>query len=311
MRKLSVVIPVYYNSESLPVLYERLNNLSGKNKQHMDFEFIFVDDGSGDNSFDLLKDMAKADRRIKLIKLSRNFGSFVACIAGLTYSRGDCAAIISADLQDPPELLEDMYKKWLAGSEVVLAVRKSRQESWLKVCLANIYYFLTRLLALRNMPRGGFDFVLIDRKVIDILVDMKEKNTTLMGQILWVGFKQDLIYYTKQKRLHGKSRWTFSKKIKYFIDTFVAFSYFPIRLMSFLGLVTALVAFLMAVYAIIKKIYFGVDVPGFTTLLVVILFSSGVQMIMLGLLGEYLWRNFDETRKRPLFIVDKTIGVDD
>jgi dolichol-phosphate mannosyltransferase len=278
------------------------------NNREIDFEFIFVDDGSGDNSFILLEKLSLHDKRVKIIKLSRNFGSFVACLAGLTYCVGDCAVIMAADLQDPPELLSDLYEKWLLGNDVVLAIRKKREESRFNIFLANGYYKLLRLFALRNMPRGGFDFFLIDRKVINILTNIREKNTTLMGLILWVGFKQDSVFYTKQKRQFGKSKWTFWKKFKYFIDSFVAFSYFPIRLISLLGITIAFIGFLFALYAVIRKIFLGVNVPGFTLVLVITLLTSGIQMIMMGVLGEYLWRSFDETRRRPIFIVEKMIG---
>lgn len=310
MKLISIVIPVYYNEDSLPILYERLNKVSGDIKDAL-FEFIFVDDGSGDNSFSVIEGLSKSDNRVKIVKLSRNFGSFVACLAGLNYARGDCAVIMAADLQDPPELIGQLYKKWENGSKVVCAVRESREDGRIKVSLANIYYRLLRRIALKDMPQGGFDYALIDRKVVDVLVHMKEKNTSLMGQILWTGFNRDIIYYCKKERKHGKSMWTLSKKIKYFIDSFLAFSYFPIRAISLLGIVFAFFAFMFGIYIIFQKIFFSVSVQGFTTLIVVILFTAGIQMIMLGVVGEYLWRNFDETRKRPIFIVDEIVGFNE
>ena len=304
----SVIVPVYFNEESLPLLYESLIKVAEDLKKTF-FEFIFIDDGSGDRSFEILEEFSKKDSRVKVVKLSRNFGSFVACLAGLSYAKGDCAAIIAADLQDPPELLTKFYKNWEAGSKIVCAVRESREESKVKIFFSNIYYFLLRLIAIKEMPRGGFDSVLIDRKVMDVLVNIKEKNTTLMGQILWTGFNRDIIYYCKKERRHGKSKWTLSKKVKYFIDSFIAFSYFPIRAISLSGILIAFLAFLFGIYTILQKIFFGVAVQGFTTLIVVILFTSGVQMVMIGVVGEYLWRNLDETRKRPVFIVDKLVGI--
>lgn len=309
MKLISIVIPVYYNEDSLPILYERLNKVSGDIKD-ASLEFIFVDDGSGDNSFSVMEGLSKSDSRVRIVKLSRNFGAFVACLAGLNYARGDCAVIMAADLQDPPELIGQLYEKWEKGSKVVCAVRESREDGRIKIFFANIYYHLLRSIALKDMPKGGFDYALIDRKVIDVLVHMKEKNTTLMGQILWMGFNRDTVYYCKEERKHGKSRWSLSKKIKYFIDSFLAFSYFPIRAISLSGILIACLAFLFGIYAILQKIFFAVNVPGFTTLIVLILFTSGVQMIMLGLVGEYLWRNLEETRKRPVFIVDRLIGID-
>lgn len=308
MSLLSVVIPVYFNEESLPILYERLIKVAGDLKR-ASFEFIFVDDGSGDGSFNILERFSETDSRVKIVKLSRNFGSFVACLAGLSYAKGDCAAIIAADLQDPPELLIRFYEKWEGGSKIVCAVRESREDNKIKILFSKIYYYFLKLIAIKEMPSGGFDSALIDRKVMDILVNTKEKNTTLMGQILWTGFNRDIIYYCKKERRHGKSKWTLSKKIKYFIDSFIAFSYFPIRAISLSGILIAFLAFLFGTYTILQKIFFGVAVQGFTTLIVVILFTSGVQMLMIGVVGEYLWRNLDETRKRPVFIVDKLVGI--
>ncbi len=305
----SVIVPVYFNEGSLPQLYKELDSVS-KHLKDADFEFVFVDDGSGDHSFEILKGLSAKDRRVKVVKLSRNFGSFVACLAGLEYSKGDCAAIIAADLQDPPELLVDLFEKWRAGSKVVFAIRKRREENFLNILFASLYYKLFRVFALKNMPAMGFDFVLIDRKVIDILVQTQEKNTTLMGQILWMGFKQDYIYYTKVKRPYGKSKWTITKKLKYFIDSIMAFSYFPIRLISAFGIIFALFGFVFGLFVIGRRILFGVEVPGFTTLVVLILFASGMQMIMLGVIGEYLWRNIEEVRKRPNYIVDLLVGFD-
>lgn len=309
MAKLSVVVPVYCNEETIDALYKELTDVA-RQMSVVDFEYIFVDDGSEDNSFLRLQALSRQDSRVKVIKLSRNFGSFIACMAGLYYVSGNCAAIMAADLQDDPALLIALLRKWEEGNEVVMAVRKERKENFLKICFAKLYYVLMRAFSLRDMPIGGFDFVLIDRKVINALKEMKEKNTSLMGQILWTGFKRGHIYYTKRARTAGRSRWTTGKKIKYFIDSFVAFSYFPIRFMSVLGLLVSFVGFVFAVYASYKRIFVGVEVPGFTLLLTIILLTSGVQMTMTGVLGEYLWRNFDATRKRPLFIIDTAIGFD-
>lgn len=307
MTLLSVVIPVYFNEESLPPLYKRLKAVSKQIKKTR-FEYVFVDDGSGDNSFKVLEKFAKDDHQVKIVKLTRNFGSFVACLAGLTYSKGDCAVMMAADLQDPPELLIDLYNKWKKGSEVVFAVREKREESKINLFFSSLFYKIFRLIALENMPKQGFDFVLIGRKAIDFLVKSQEKNSSLMGQILWSGFKTDQIVYTKQARVHGSSRWNLGKKIKYFIDSIMAFSYFPIRVASFLGIIIALVGFIFAIYAVWRKIFLGINVPGFTLLLVSLLLASGTQMILLGIIGEYLWRALDETRKRPPFVVDQLVG---
>ncbi|MBI4845302.1 MAG: glycosyltransferase family 2 protein [Candidatus Omnitrophica bacterium] len=309
MTTLSIIVPVFFNEESLPLLYEKLEQVS-RQMNNVCFEYVFVDDGSKDNSYKVLLDISKSDKRVKIVKLSRNFGSFVACFAGLTYAKGDCALIMAADLQDPPELIPELFSKWQQGSEVVFAVKQKREESSMNIFFSSIFHRIFRLIALGNAPKHGFDFVLIGRKVIDVLVKSGEKNSSIMGQIIWAGFKTDQISYTKKARLHGKSRWKFWTKIKYFIDSIMAFSYFPIRMASFLGIGIALIGFIFAVYAVYRRIFFGVNVPGFTLLLVVILLTSGAQMILLGIIGEYIWRALDEARKRPIFIVDELINND-
>lgn len=303
---LSVIVPVYFNAESLPILHDRLNQVS-QTLNNAKFEFVFVDDRSGDNSFEVLKKIASKDSRVKVIRLSKNFGSFVACLAGLSHCKGDTATIIAADLQDPPELIIKFFEKWQQGNKVICAVRAAREENPLKVFIANIYYRLLRKYALNEMPKGGFDSVMVDRKIIDFLVATKEKNTSLMGLILWAGFDRCYIDYTKQERLHGKSRWTLSKKIKYFIDSFLGFSYIPIRAISVFGIITAIIAIISAIYIVFQTLFVGVDVKGFPTTIVVILLSSAIQMLMIGVLGEYIWRNLEETRKRPVFLVDQII----
>lgn len=303
MKKISVVIPVYFNELNLPHLFPRLINVAEQNSNYQ-FEFVFTDDGSEDDSYKLLHEFAAKDNRVIVIKLSRNFGSFMAILAGLEHSTGDCAAIISADLQDPPELITEMIQKWEAGNKVVMGVRERREDSFLTNFFAKIYYYLMRRFALKNMPLGGFDFVLIDKKIVDILTMIKEKNASLMGLILWSGFQKSIIYYTRKKREQGKSMWTLSKKIKYFVDSFVAFSYAPIRFFQFIGISLSFLGFIYAIFIAIRKILYGFPVPGISALVIINLVIGGIQLIMLGIIGEYLWRNADETKKRPVFIVE-------
>ncbi len=307
MVKLSIIIPVYYNEQNIPFLFDKLSEeiLLNQNYEH---ELIFVDDGSGDNSYEELVKLRNKHSRVKIIKLSRNFGSHTAILAGLTYASGDCATVISADLQDPPEIINRMFDKWKEGNKVVLAVREDREESFTQKLFSNTYYKMMKRYALSNMPEGGFDCFLIDRKIVDILKSIEEKNTTLMGQILWAGFKTEKIYYIRKERELGKSRWTLAKKIKLFIDSFLAFSYAPIRFMSFIGIIVSLLSFLTGGYLIINKLVNGVDVQGWTSLMVIFLFVAGIQMVMMGIIGEYLWRNMDEARKRPVFIIDEKVG---
>jgi len=300
---------VYYNEKNIPALYEKLRTTIIENK-NFEYELVFVDDGSGDNSYNELKKLKEKDNNVKIIKLSRNFGSHTAILAGLNHVTGDCTTVISADLQDSPEIILQMLEEWKEGNRVVLAVRQDREEPFLQKLFSNTYYKLMRKYALKNMPNGGFDCFLADRKVIDVIKSIDEKNTTLMGQVLWCGFKTEKIYYIRQKREEGKSRWTLSKKIKLFIDSFLAFSYVPIRFMSVLGVLFSLVAFLFGMFLIINRLVRGIEVQGWTSLMVLFLLVSGIQMVMLGVIGEYLWRTFDESRKRPVFIIEEKIGFE-
>jgi dolichol-phosphate mannosyltransferase len=288
---------------------ERLLALS-ENKD-FEYEYIFVDDGSGDNSYSVLQEFAAKDNRIKVIKLSRNFGSFVASLAGIRNATGDCLTVISADLQDPPELIHEMAQEWEAGCKVVLAVRKKREDSFLSKLLSSIFYRFMKRFVMSDMPIGGCDFFLIDKKVAQIVSHLQEKNTSLTGLVLWLGFERKIIHYNRVKRELGKSMWTFRKKFKYFIDSITAFSYLPLRLASVLGVAISVFGFIYIGYIFYLYFFVMIAPPGWSTLMVVVLFVSGVQLIMLGVIGEYLWRNFDETRKRPVYVVDETLGIDD
>lgn len=307
MKKLSIIIPIYYNELNIPSLYDALKKEILDSKK-MDVELIFVDDGSKDNSFAALKKLYKKDKRIKIIKLAKNHGSHIAILTGMHFATGDCLTMITSDLQDPPEIITKMYEKWLQGNKVVLAVRNDREDSFIQTFISNTYYKLFKKFALPTMPEGGFDCFLIDREIVDILVQMKEKNSSLMGQILWCGYETATIPYTRRKRMIGKSRWTLSKKLKYFIDSFIAFSYFPIKLVSGLGLIISIMGFIYALFILFNKLSRGIDVEGWTSMMVVFLLVSGVQLLMVGILGEYLWRNFDETRKRPIFLIKEKVG---
>ena len=301
--KLSVIIPVYYNAESLDELYGRLIKTTEAHPS-LNLEILFVDDGSGDDSYEVIKRIAAADDRVVALKLSRNYGSFNACLAGLSRASGDCAVISSADLQDPPELIGEMYERWLRGVKVVMAVREGREESFFKVLFAKTYYRIFRTLVDSTMPRGGFDFVLIDRLVIDVLCAMQEKNTTLMGLILWTGFKREEIPYTRLPRKHGKSRWSLSKKINYFIDSLLAFTKLPIRLLTILGLFVSSISFLGIIYILIVTLTGHVSVAGWASVMVVMFFMFSIMMTGMGILGEYVWRGLEEARKRPSFIIE-------
>lgn len=305
MPELSIIIPVYYNELNL---YDLYNDLKEKVLLKLkSYEIVFVDDGSKDKSIDILFALSKLDRNIKIIKLSRNFGSHAAILAGLANSNGKCAVIKAADLQEPSEVILDMFDSWCKGNNVVLAVRKDREDSKVQKFISNLYYKLMKKAALPDMPEGGFDCFLIDRKVIHVLAEMDEKNTSLMMQVLWCGFKKDIVYYVRLKREKGKSKWTFSKKMKLTLDSLLSFSYLPIRMISMLGLIFSICSITFLFYLIIAKLTGNIDVSGWTTLMVVLLFTNGLIMTMLGVIGEYLWRTFDATRKRPVYIIEDKI----
>ena len=303
MDKLSIIIPVYYNELNLKPLYEDLKKrvLCKLNE----YEIVMIDDGSGDNSWEEMKKLSKIDDNIKLIKLSRNFGSHSAILAGYLNCSGDCAVIKTADLQEPSELVLDMFESWKKGHKVVLAVRSDREEGFGQKMFSNIYYWLIRKFVIKTMPKGGFDCFLVDRKVIEVLRLLDEKNSAITLQILWSGFKTDKIYYVRKAREIGKSRWTLSKKIKLVIDSMMGFSYFPIKFISGVGAVIFIGTFIYAMYLLISSLIFGISVPGFATLAILILIAFGTIMLTLGILGEYIWRGFDAARNRPPYIIDE------
>lgn len=307
MTLVSTVIPVYHNAASLSELVRQLQDVARRNSDCA-FEFIFVDDGSKDDSYAVLCALKAQDARIGVLKLSRNFGSNPAILAGLTHARGDAIGVISADLQDPPQVIDDMLTQWRAGSKVVLAIREQRDDPGLSSMLSAGFYTLFRRFAIKSMPPQGFDCFLIDRYVNDILISIQENNAFLAGLVLWLGFDPAIIYYKRQQReaRYGRSMWTLTKKIKYFVDSFVAFSYFPVRITSILGFAFSGLGLLYALVIIISRIFAGIEVEGWSSMMVVLLIVSGVQMIMIGVVGEYLWRSLDETRKRPRYIVETT-----
>lgn len=305
----SVVVPVYFNAPSLSSLHERLTKVAAQLSGY-NFEFIFVDDGSADNSFDVLKALTTQDARVKALRLVRNFGSNAAILAGLAHSQGDCAVVLAADLQDPPELIVEMISHWRQGVPVVLAARGDRHDPFSSRVMADIFNKLYRRFVFPNFPPRGFDFFLADRQVVRTLVRSAGPNVYLMGLLLWAGYKSVTITYTRAEREHGKSQWTFWKKFKYFLDAFIGFSYLPLRMASVTGTLIATLGFLYAVFLLFARIVWGFPVEGWTSMMVVLLIVSGTQLVMLGIVGEYLWRTLDEARARPLFLIDEAIGVE-
>ncbi len=302
--KISIVIPVYYNEKNLEPLYE---DIKKKIIDVIDYEYeiVMVNDGSKDESWQVMQKLAENDPNIRIISLSRNFGSHAAILCGISHCTGDCAIVKAADLQEPTELVLEMVESWKKGNNVVLAVREGREESKSQTFFANFYYDLVRKTALPNMPKGGFDVYLIDRKVITVLENLDEKNSALTGQLLWSGFKTDIVYYTRLAREIGESKWTLKKKIRLVMDTLFSFSSLPITAVLAVGVGSMVIAIIWAIVVLIYKLSGVITVSGWTSLFIFNLFSFGVTMMTLGILGEYLWRTFDACRNRPPYIIEE------
>ena len=309
MKKMSIVTPCYFNEKNLRDTYQEVRRSVFEVCTEYEWEWILVDDGSKDATLAVACELQEQDSRIKIVKLTRNFGEFRAVVAGLSVAEGEAVAVICADLQDPPSLIPQMLKSWEAGNMVNLAVRNERDGKGMKNWFADSYYRLVRKWVIPTYPKKGFDFFLIDKSVAGKLVDMQEKNSSIYLQLIWLGYEPTIIEYPRADREKGKSMWTYSKRINLFIDTFVVFSHHPIRILTGVGIVTGILAILFAIYVIIDKICNHTP-AGYATIMVVVLLASSFQMVMMGVLGEYIWRNLDETRKRPLYVIEKVITND-
>lgn len=310
MSKISIIIPCYFNEGNIPALTSKLISSEERFPENTELEYVFVDDGSKDKTYErLLEFYQKFPERVKVIKLAGNVGSHNAVLAGMYYATGDCCCIIAADLQDPPELIPRLYSHWQKGIKLVIANRNEREEKFLKKLFASFYHTMIKKFALKNIPQGGFDVVLFDRQLQQEVIKISEKNSSQTYLLTWLQFDYVTVPYTRLNREIGKSRWTLSKKIKLFIDAFVSFSFFPIRVITVLGISLGIIAFLYGVAIIIARISGFIDIKGWAALMAVILLLSSFQMIALGIIGEYVWRTLDASRKRPNFVVDETVGV--
>lgn len=304
---LSVVTPAYNESENLPLLYERLCRVLAARR--VEWEWIVVDDHSRDTTFAVMSGLAAKDPRVRCLRLTRNFGAHTATMCGLDHVQGDCAVLMAGDLQDPPESLPALIDQWSAGTQVVWAARGRREgEKASTIAFARLYYLLMRhVVGIKEMPATGADFFLVDRRVVEALRRFNEQNLSTAALITWMGFRQSTITYAKQARLHGRSGWTLKKKLKLVVDSVTSFSYFPIRAMSYLGFLTALGGFAYA-GVVVRNAIGGHPIQGWSSLMVVVLVFSGMQMVMMGVLGEYLWRALDESRRRPRYLIEATAG---
>jgi dolichol-phosphate mannosyltransferase len=308
---LSVVSPAYREAQNLPILYERLkaalDGVAG-----LRWEWIVVDDHSPDDTFATLTRLSQADPRVRALRFSRNFGSHKAILCGLHEAAGDAAVVLCSDLQDPPEVLPRLVEVWRRdGAQVVWAQRAERQgDTASTVAFANLYYWMMRrVVGLDNMPPTGSDVFLLDRAVIDTLGRFNEQHVSLVALLSWVGFRQATISYDRQERLHGTSSWSLAKKVRLVIDSVTGFSYLPIRAISLLGLATALVGFVYAL-VVVGWAFAGNPPAGWSSLMVVLLIIGGVQMLTLGVLGEYVWRALDQSRQRPAYVIEAKTGAE-
>lgn len=306
MPKISIIIPCYFNEKNIPVTAQELIDNEQLFEPDVQFEYIMVDDGSKDNTYSALQEFKKQfPQKVKLVKLSGNFGSYNAIVAGMQYASGDCNVVIAADLQDPPALIEKMYNYWKSGIKLVLANRENREDSFWDKQFATAYHKLIKKYGIQNMPDGGFDFCLFDRKLKNEVLGMNEKNTNTLFLLVWLKYDFVSIPYTRRKRQIGKSRWTTKKKVKLLIDSFISFSFTPVRLITILGFVLGICAVLYAVFILFNRLTGGIEIAGWSALMVVLLLVSAFIMIALGILGEYLWRILDQVRSRPLYVVEK------
>lgn len=300
----SIVAPVYNEAEAVPELYRRVREtMDGLGEP---WELILVDDGSTDGSADQMRQLAQSDQKVRPVIFSRNFGHQIAVTAGLDYSRGRAVVIIDADLQDPPEVIPDLAAKWRAGYQVVYAVRAERKgETWFKRFTASLFYRIIYRITDVEIPVDTGDFRLIDRKVVDALSQMRERHRFLRGMAAWVGYRQVGVPYSREARFAGKTKYSFGKMLRFALTAVTGFSYFPLQIATYLGFVSAGISAVAIPVVIILRLLGNAAFFGQATTLIAVLFLGGVQLISLGILGEYIGRLYDESKGRPLYIVSE------
>lgn len=311
MPKVSVVIPMYYEEEVAEECYKRVKNvlISLKDYEH---EILFVNDGSKDKTLEILESIAEKDKQVKVISFSRNFGHQCAVTAGLQYVTGDAIVVIDADLQDPPELIPDMLTLWKQGNEVIYAKRKTREgESKFKLLTAKMFYRILNGLSDVEIPADTGDFRLVDREVVDVINSMPEHNKFLRGLFSWVGFKQQPFEYERKERFAGKTKYPLKKMLKLASDGIISFSTKPLKIVGGLGIITIFISILLLLYSVISYIFnLNQLTPGWTSIMVAITLFSGVQLLSIWIISEYLARIYDESKKRPQYIISKTINIE-
>lgn len=311
MKKISAIIPMYYEEEVINECYKRMTEVLSKISNY-DYEIICINDGSRDKTLEKLDELAKKDSKLKVISFSRNFGHQCAVTAGLKYATGDCAVIIDADLQDPPELIPEMLQLWEKGNDVIYGKRKKRKgESFFKVFTAKIYYKILNLLSNVEIPKDTGDFRIVDRKVIDVMNDLPEHNKFLRGLWVWIGFKQIAFEYEREERYAGKTKYPLKKMLKLASDGIIGFSSKPLKMLGYIGLFSIIISFVLIIYSILSYILKWNNLtPGWASIMVAITFFAGVQLLSVWIMAEYIGRIYDESKARPQYIINKTINID-
>jgi dolichol-phosphate mannosyltransferase len=304
---ISIVVPALNEEDNVEPFVTAIVAVTDTLTEY-DWEIVWVDDGSTDSTAAKVAAIRERDPRVCLLQLSRNFGSYAAIRAGFDYVRGDAVIVISADLQDPPELIRSFVEHWREGYHIFWAVRAARHESWAKKTLASAFYTIIRKLALAGMPTGGMDYGLFDRRVVEVFCQIPDRNGITFMTIYWTGFRQAQILYDRRPRQRGTSKWPFGKRMRSALDVITSFSDLPIRACSYLGLATSTLSLLAAVVVLFNRLVLDIGEWGWPSLMITILFLGGVQLVMLGLIGEYIWRIGSEVRGRPQYIVMDTLG---
>ena len=305
MKKVTILIPAYNEEESLPYLYKRLEDLISKIDNY-EFEILFINDGSKDRTLELIKEYRKKDNRISYVNFSRNFGKEVAMLAGFDYAKGDCVIIMDADLQDPPELIPTLLKYWEEGYDDVYAQRRSRKgETFLKKFTSKMYYRVLQKLTKVEIQKDTGDFRLLDRRCVNELRKMRETQRCSKSMFSWIGYKKKAVLYDRDPRIAGKTKWNYAKLMNLAIDGITSFTTSPLRISTFLAIPTFLMLIIYFIYVIIKCVRLSIPIQAFQATILLILFFSAIQIMLFGIVGEYLGRIFNETKNRPIYFVDE------
>ena len=308
MKKISIIIPAYNEEESLPILYDRMKKLMEMMKEY-EFEILFVNDGSKDRTIELIKEMRQKDNRVSYVDFSRNFGKEIAMIAGLDYATGDCVIFIDADLQDPPELIPELVKYWEEGYDDVYAKRRSRKgEKWFKKFTSKMYYKVLQKVTNIEIQRDTGDFRLLDRRCVNALKKLRESQRNTKSMFSWIGYKKKEVLYDRDPRVAGNTKWNYAKLIDLAVDGITSLTTSPLRLSTFIAIPTFIVLFIYFIYVIIKSFVIHEAIQAFQAIILLILFFSGIQILLFGIMGEYMGRIFNETKSRPLYLINEYNG---